>query len=270
MHDHNILSLQATDARPDAKAVGRRVATYRARAVAFAHALRDPPFPPETVHRLRTHLRRLQAYAEFLQRPVAAARLAACVSWLSRMRMFYVFLTHLRRKRAPGNDVRRVRAALREEERTVAEAGCLEAIQTVLAVMTSARMRRSKAFLEERLAALDRDHAERLTEALRSVSADATRKELHRLRLLVKSLRYQEEAAVEAGWGRSQQVAALKRLQRRLGDFCDHDQFRRLATKMGLACRREMEKDCRQSRKRARAAVRTWGVPSGLQARAGT
>src|SRR5256885_8842031 len=41
----------------------------------FRSALRKPPFHPETVHRLRTHLRRLQAYAEFLQRPRIAARL---------------------------------------------------------------------------------------------------------------------------------------------------------------------------------------------------
>src|SRR2546422_1005448 len=67
-------------------AVEKHVTKVRTRALAFARALRKPPFNPETVHRLRTHLRRLQAYAEFLQRPRIAARLADCVSWLSDLR----------------------------------------------------------------------------------------------------------------------------------------------------------------------------------------
>jgi CHAD domain-containing protein len=243
------------------RVVGKHVAEVRAQALAFARALQKPPFHPETVHRLRTHLRRLQAYVEFLQRPRIAARLADCVSWLSDLRALYVFRQYLRRRRASVPDRSRVDRAVRDEERAVARAGNPEAIRARLAGLSVTRMRRPSAFLAARLASLSGDRAVRLDAALRGLSPEATRKELHRLRLLIKSLRYQEEIAFEAGWGNSKTVAALKRLQRTLGDYCDRDQFRRLAKKLDLACRSEMKKEYRRYRQRARAAVRKLGPP---------
>ena len=242
-------------------AVEKHVTAVRARALAFAQALPKPPFHPETVHRLRTHLRRLQVYAEFLQRPRIAARLAACVTWLSDLRTLYVFQQYLRRRGASVPDRSRVDAAVRDEEWAVARAKYPEAIRTRVAGLSVSRMRRPSAFLTERLASLSQDRAARLDAVLRGLSQEATRKELHRLRLLIKSLRYQEEIAIEAGRGNSQTVAALKRLQRTLGDYCDRDQFRRLAKTMDLACRSEMKKEYRRYRQRARAAVRRLGPP---------
>ena len=250
-------------------AMEKRAAEYHARAVTFAHALRKPPFHPETVHRLRTHLRRLQAYAEFLQRPIVAARLAQSVTWLSRLRTLDVFSRHLRRRKAPAKDLRRVAWALKEEAMMVAYAGRLEAIRSMLTKMTLARMRRPVAFVENRLSALRGETSEQLAAALLKLSPEATRKELHRLRLLVKSLRYQEEIALETAWGDPRRMAAFKRLQRTLGDYCDRDQFRRLAKKMNLACRGELKQEYRRYRDRARAAVRKLGSPeepaSGLR-----
>jgi CHAD domain-containing protein len=247
----------------------KRAAEYHTRAVAFAHALRKPPFHPETVHRLRTHLRRLQAYAEFLRRPKVAARLAQSVTWLSRLRTLDVFRRYLRLRKAVDRDLRRVAWALREEEKMVASAGRLEEIRSMLAKMTLARMRRPVAFVENRLSALPRETSEQLAAALRKLSPEATRKELHRLRLLVKSLRYKEEIALETAWGDPRRMAAFKRLQRTLGNYCDRDQFRRVAKKMDLACRSEIKKEYRQYQKKARKAVRRLGPPekpaSGLQ-----
>ena len=242
-------------------AVEKHVTVVRARALAFARALRKPPFHPETVHRLRTHLRRLQAYAEFLQRPRIAARLADCVTWLSDLRTLYVFQQFLRRREASVPDRSRVDAAVRDEEWAVARAGYPEAIRTRLAGLLVSRMRRPSAFLTERFASLSQDRAVRLDTALHGLSPEATRKELHRLRLLIKSLRYQEEIALEAGRGNPRTVAALRRLQRTLGDYCDRDQFRRLAKKMDLECRSEMKTEYRRYRQRARAAVRRLGPP---------
>src|SRR5436309_2802846 len=242
-------------------AVEKHVTKVRTRALAFSRALRKPPFHPETVHRLRTHLRRLQAYAEFLQRPRIAARLAECVSWLSDLRALYVFQQFLRRRGASVLDRSRVDAAVRDEERAVARAGYPGAIRTRLAGLSVLRMRRPSAFLAERLASLGQERAARLHAALRGLSPEATRKELHRLRLLIKSLRYQEEIALEAGRGDPRTVAALKRLQRTLGDYCDRDQFRRLAKKMNLECQSEMKKEYRRYRQRARAAVRRLAPP---------
>lgn len=258
---------------PDATAatavMEKRAAEYHARAKVFARALRKPPFHPETVHRLRTHLRRLQAYAEFLRRPLVARRLAQNVTWLSRLRTLDVFRRYLRRRKAPARDLRRVAWTLREEEKMVASAGRLEEIRSILAKMTLARMRRPVAFVENHLSALRQETSEQLAAALRKLSPEATRKELHRLRLLVKSLRYQEEIALETAWGDPRRMAAFKRLQRTLGDYCDRDQFRRLAKKMDLACRSEIKKEYRQYQKKARKAVRRLGPPeesaSGLQ-----
>jgi CHAD domain-containing protein len=129
---------------------------------------------------------------------------------------------------------------------------------------TSAKMRRPADFLLPRLESLGKAHTERLNAALRGLSIEAKRKELHRLRLLVKSLRYQEEIALDTPWGNPQSMAALKRLQRTLGDYCDRDQFRRLAKKMNLACLGEMKKEYRLHRKRARAAVRRLTPPESL------
>ena len=264
-HARSMLSQRAVGAAPVPlvrwDAVEKRVAAVRARAIAFARALRKPPFHHETVHRLRTHVRRLQAYAEFLQRPRIAARLAECVSWLSDLRALYVFQQALRRRGASVLDRSRVDAAVRDEERAVARAGYPGAIRTRLAGLSVSRMRRPSAFLAERLASLSQERAARLDAALRGLSPEASRKELHRLRLLIKSLRYQEEIALEAGRGDPRTVAALKRLQRTLGDYCDRDQFRRLAKKMNLECQSEMKKEYRRYRQRARAAVRRLAPP---------
>ena len=143
----------------------------------------------------------------------------------------------------------------------MARAGYPGAIRTRLAGLSVSRMRRPSAFLAERLASLSQERAARLDAALRGLSPEASRKELHRLRLLIKSLRYQEEIALEAGRGDPRTVAALKRLQRTLGDYCDRDQFRRLARKMNLECQSEMKKEYRRYRQRARAAVRRLAPP---------
>ncbi len=246
------------------EAVETRVTAVRARAIAFARALRRPPFRHETVHRLRTHVRRLQAYAEFLQRPRIAAGLAECVSWLSDLRALYVFQQSLRRRGASVLDRSRADAAVRDEERAVARAGYPEAIGTRLVGLSVSRMRRPAAFLAERLASLSLERATHLDTALRGLSPEATRKELHRLRLLIKSLRYQAEIALEAGRGDPRTVAALKRLQRTLGDYCDRDQFRRLAKKVNMECRNEMKQEYRRYRQRARAAVRRLAPPQSL------
>ncbi|MDO8547619.1 MAG: CHAD domain-containing protein [Nitrospirales bacterium] len=243
------------------EAIEKRAALYYAHAVGFARALKKPPFHPETVHRLRTHLRRLQAYAELMQCPQAASSLAKGVMWLSRLRALDVFLRSLRRRRGADDDVRCVAWALREEETKVAHTGYVEAIRALLERTSLARMRGPDDALAMRLELLGREHADRLSDALRGLSAKAKRKELHRLRLLVKSLRYQEEIILETSWGSRPSVAALQRLQRTLGDYCDRDQFRRLAGKMKLACRGEMQKEYRRYRKLTRAVVRKPGLP---------
>src|SRR5438093_8979954 len=123
-------AVPAPAARLDA--VEKHVTKVRTRALAFARALLKPPFHSETVHRLRTHLRRLQAYAEFLQRPRIAARLADCVSWLSDLRTLYVFQQFLRRRGASAPDRSRTDVAARDEGWAVARTRCPALNRTAL------------------------------------------------------------------------------------------------------------------------------------------
>ncbi|MEK6605534.1 MAG: hypothetical protein AABY77_06550, partial [Nitrospirota bacterium] len=155
------------------EAIEKRAALYYDHAVGFARALKKPPFHPETVHRLRTHLRRLQAYAELMQCPQAASSLAKGVMWLSRLRALDVFLRYLRRRRGAVDDVRRVAWVLREEETKVAHAGYVEAIRALLERTSLARMRGPDDVLVMRLESLGQEHADRLNAALRGLSAEA-------------------------------------------------------------------------------------------------
>lgn len=246
---------------PGLETIQKHADQYLAGALKFSHALRRPPFPTETVHKLRTHLRRLQAYAELSERDRTAARLDHCVRWLSELRTLNVFQQYLRRRRGDAQDLRRVSESIREEERSLTGAGHLPAIRAVLAKTLTARLRRPASFMMARLASLGRDQAARMGEALCELPPKSGKKELHRLRLLVKSHRYQEELAQNTPWANPPRLAALKRLQRTLGDYCDLHQFRRLAKKMDLMCRHEIEKEYRHCRTYARAAVRQLGPP---------
>ena len=94
-----------------------------------------------------------------------------------------------------------------------------------------------------------------LDRGLQGLSSKPTRKELHRLRLLIKSLRYQQEIAVEMRRGNPRSVKALKRLQTVLGKYTDRAQFVPLAKELNLSCQNKIKKDRRLSRKKARRAV---------------
>ena len=109
--------------------------------------------------------------------------------------------------------------------------------------------------MTERLQRLQIENRSVLSEALHSLSSKPKRKELHRLRLLIKSLRYQQEIAAEMGWGNPHTVKALKRLQTVLGEYTDRDQFASLAKELNLSCRNKITKDRRRSRKRARRTI---------------
>ena len=94
------------------------MASDRLRCLSYAKAL-EKAFRPETVHKLRTHLRRLQSYAEYLDRPKAAERLGEAVSWFSRLRTLDEFQRYLRRLEVGAKDCRRAEKALRNEQKDV-------------------------------------------------------------------------------------------------------------------------------------------------------
>ena len=230
------------------------MASDRLRCWGCAKAL-EKAFHPETVHKLRTHLRRLQSYAEYLDRPKDAERLGEAVSWFSRLRTLDEFQRYLRGLEVGAKDCRRVEKALRKEQEDVRKATRPAAVTQLLTDIPVAHLMRPGEYIAERFQRLQLENRTVLGRGLQELSSKPTRKELHRLRLLIKSLRYQQEIAVEMRRGNPQTVKALERLQTILGKYTDRTQFVSLAKELNLSCQNKIKKDRRLSRKRARRAV---------------
>jgi CHAD domain-containing protein len=231
-----------------------RAARYRLRCLVEAKAL-EKAFDPDTVHKLRTCLRRVQSYAEFLEHMEAAKRLGRAVSWFSHLRALYELQRYLRCMPAGPRDMRRVEKALCQEQKRVRKAHYPDRVKQLLATITVDSLMRPDPFIIKRLEQSQLENRTKLYEALQGLPSKPKRKELHALRLLIKSLRYQQEILADVGWGNPETVQALKRLQGVLGKYSDSAQFIRLAKELNLRCRKAIKKDCRQSRARARRAV---------------
>jgi len=231
-----------------------RMAGDRLRCLGYAKTL-EKAFRPETVHKLRTHLRRLQSYAEYLDRPKAAGRLGEAVSWFSRLRTLDEFQRYLRRLEVGAKDSRRVEKALRSEQEDVRKANRAAAVTLLLTNTPVASLMRPGEYIADRFQRLQPENRTVLDRGLQGLSSKPTRKELHRLRLLIKSLRYQQEIAVEMRWGNPRSAQALKRLQTVLGKYTDRAQFASLAKELNLSCQNKIKKDRRLSRRKARRAV---------------
>src|SRR5207244_563242 len=143
----------------------------------------------------------------------AAERLGRAVSWFSRLRALYELQRYLRRNGATAKDCKRVEKALRKEKKKISDTERPVAVKLLLAKITVDRLMRPEEYITKRLQRLQLENRTVLSEALQCLSSKPKRKELHRLRLLIKSLRYQQEIAVEMRWGNPQTVNALKRLQ---------------------------------------------------------
>lgn len=237
-----------------ARRLARRASGYRLRSLGYAKAL-EKGFRPVTVHKLRTHLRRLQSYAEFLEDRVAAERVARATSWFSRLRALYELERYLRCMHAAPRDIRRVQEALCQEQKRVRKADNPDRVKQLLATITVDSLMRPGPLIMKRLEQSQLENRTKLYEALQRLPSKPKRKELHALRLLIKSLRYQQEILADVGWGNPETVRALKRLQGVLGKYSDYAQFIRVAKELNLRCRKAIKKDCRQSRARARRAV---------------
>jgi CHAD domain-containing protein len=232
-----------------------RAASYRRGCLQYARSL-EKTAHADTVHKLRTHLRRLQSYAEFMEYGRAADRLGRAVSWFSHLRALHELHRYLRCMGAAAKDLRCVRKALLQEQECVRRAQRPNAVQELLAAITVERLARPVPFIMKRLEQSQVQNRTKLHDALADLPSKPKRKQLHKLRLLVKSLRYQQEISVQAGWGNPKSVEALKRLQNTLGKYNDRHQFLRLAKELSLGCRKAINKDRRRSRACARRAVR--------------
>lgn len=207
----------------------------------------------KTLHRLRTHLRRLQAYWELVGEEENAAIMARCVSRFSQLRTLHVFGQYLDRLDAPGRDRRRVTQRTRALESKLKKRQTYKKVERVVEHYALPPTPASSDWMHRRIIALRRIHAFRLRELIAQTEAKPRRKTLHTLRLMIKSVRYQEEWALGAPYARPELVVWLKQAQTVLGDYEERAQFRKLATKLRLKSRRAIEQDWRLARQQARA-----------------
>ncbi len=235
-------------------------AHYRATALRALSRLSAGSRNPETVHRARTHLRRLQAYLELVGERANACLIADCVSRLSRLRALQVFAAYLAEQGAPAADRRTVLAEIAAVRTALARDKAYADIAALAERHALPPTPSHTDWLEGRLAVLRRQYSGPLRKQARKAARDPRRKRLHKLRLMVKAIRYQEEWAVGQGAGNPRLVHWLKRLQDRLGAYEDLCQFRRLAQKLDLRSTKLIVAD------RRRARARAWHIPETLLA----
>lgn len=206
-----------------------------------------------TLHRARTHLRRLQAYLELVGEDRNADRIARCVMRLSKLRTLQVFERYLSKLDAPRSDrkavKRRLRATRDKLERTHTYAAIVRIVRRHALPPTPA----NPDWLAERMRAARHDHTNALQQLTAKIGAKPRRKTLHRLRLLIKSIRYQEEWALDRPYAMPALVRRLKHVQAVLGDYEDLVQFRKLARSLDLRSAAIIKKQWHKSRARARA-----------------
>lgn len=207
----------------------------------------------ETLHRARTHLRRLQAYLELVGEDRTAGTIDRCVTQLSKLRTLQVFERYLAKLGAPRSDRKAVTRRLRTAREKLDRARTYPAIERVVRKLASAPPPATTAWLADRMQAARQAHADTLRQLVARIGAKPRRKTLHRLRLLIKSIRYQEEWALDQPYAMPDLVQRLKHVQAVLGEYEDLVQFRKLARVLDLRSSAAIKKQWRRVRTRARA-----------------
>lgn len=206
-----------------------------------------------TLHRARTHLRRLQAYLELVGEARNADAIARCVMRLSKLRTLQVFERYLSTLDAPRPDRKAVKRRLRVTRGKLERSHTYAAIDRIVRRHALPPTPANPDWLAERMRTARHAHADALRQLTAKVGAKPRRKTLHRLRLLIKSIRYQEEWALDRPYAMPALVRRLKHVQAVLGDYEDLVQFRKLARSLDLRSAAIIKKLWRKSRARARA-----------------
>jgi CHAD domain-containing protein len=235
------------------KLVEDRPARYRAVVLQALARLSEGDTDPATLHRARTHLRRLQAYLELVGEDRNADTIARCVVRLSKLRTLQVFTHYLKTRDAPRPDRKAVKRRLRAMRDKLDRARAYEAIERIVHKLASAPPPANPAWLADRMQAARQAHADTLRRLVARVGAKPRRKTLHRLRLLIKSIRYQEEWASDRPYAMPDLVRRLTHVQTVLGEYEDLVQFRKLARSLDLRSSPMITRNWRKARKRARA-----------------
>jgi CHAD domain-containing protein len=246
--------------KPDAMAPRDRGPHYKAVALRTLASLAGGDRRTRTLHLLRTHLRRLQAFLELVGEEDNAEVIAGCVGRLSRLRELQVFEGYLQRIDAPKRDRRKVAERLDALHAKTLGKHVYRKIQAAVKHHALPPVPTTKDWMAARMATLRRRNAEKLRQLIARAEASPRRKVLHELRLTIKTIRYQEEWVLGRPFARPEVIAWLKQAQSVLGAYEDLAAFRKLAAKWALRSGDRIKKDWRRARKKARA------VPAGLHA----
>lgn len=225
-------------------------------ALRAATDLRDGDVQAETLHRLRTHLRRIQAYLELIGDSESALKLGKCVSRSSRLRALQVFEAYLLKHRVSRKDLRHVRVRVKKSRAKLLRKEVYDIIVRRLGQHAEPMHMLDDEWISSRLDALRREHVEALHALHARFLRRPQRKVLHQIRLRIKTLRYQEEWVLNGPLARPALVERLKRIQSVLGAYEDIAQFRKWAKAWKLGMRSSIQKDWRVMRRRARAIGR--------------
>ena len=243
-----------------------RPARYREIALKALARLSGGDTDAATLHRARTHLRRLQAYLDLVGEDRHAASIAHCVTRMSKLRTLQVLAGYLKTHSAPRSDRKAVKRRLRATREQLARGCVYTAIDRIVRRCTLPSVPTNPAWLAERMQAARDSHADVLRRLTAGVGTKAGRKTLHRLRLLIKSIRYQEEWALGRPFAKPGLIRRLKRMQMVLGSYEDLVQFRKSARSMGLHASPAINKAWRKARTRARALPATLCAGTGTLA----
>ena len=230
-----------------------RPGRYRAVVLHALARLSEGDTDPDTLHRARTHLRRLQAYLELVGEERNADTIARCVMRLSKLRTLQVFERYLAKLDAPRSDRKAVTRRLRAARDKLDRACAFAAIERIVRRHALPPTPANPEWLADRMQTARHAHADALRQSVAQTGTKPKRKTLHALRLLIKSIRYQEEWALDRPFAMPALVRRLKHVQAVLGDYEDLVQFRKLARALDLRSMAVIRKRWRKARTRARA-----------------
>ncbi len=207
----------------------------------------------KSLHRLRIHLRRLQALHELIGDVTAAHALSEAVSRFSKLRTLQVFVKYLKDQNAPKSDRQQIRRLIQKHRRRLLAKGVYRQTRQVVRQYALPPIPAHARWLTDRLNGQRAIVLSRLRGMALAASTHPRRRQLHALRLCIKSLRYQEECGFGHAGAQPQLVHALKDAQAALGAYEEQAQFRKLARRLTLLSASQVERDFRRARKLARA-----------------
>jgi len=202
----------------------------------------------ETLHRLRTDLRRLEAWLDLAGDHDSSAALNETVSLLSPLRSLHALEEWLVRHDASRPDVRAVRRMTQDVIKQLTDGHAFDRIRQTLAGLNGW----SRPLDSSGPSGAWRSRRNRLARLLSKLGKKPKRKRLHRLRLEIKQLRYQLEWMATRATQQRRLINDLKQAQRRLGAYEELASFRKLARQLELRSRPAICESWRRARKKAR------------------